>query len=236
MKNKSKTFEIGIKGEKALFTNPIFKTSGEKASYHVPTYGGLKGLVENIYWKPTFVINIESLRIMNEIRHVANLYAISSMKQKNKKDLFHYSYLNNVFYKVKFHFTWNLGSKRNDLTEDRVWEKHEEIMTRKIKQGGKRAPFLGVSECPAAVFFSDFDSDEGFYDNSGTMDFGFMFHSFLWGGEYDSNVLRKSFWRCEMKNGIISFPKPDDTAHIETVRKLFAFENKSFGGMKAANS
>ena len=46
---------IEVTGERALFADPIISAGGEKISYEVPVYEALKGLLKNIYWKPTFL-------------------------------------------------------------------------------------------------------------------------------------------------------------------------------------
>ena len=47
-KFKSKPFYYKIKGEYALFTDPITKGGGEKFTYQIPTYQALKGITEAI--------------------------------------------------------------------------------------------------------------------------------------------------------------------------------------------
>ncbi|MBR1691779.1 MAG: type I-C CRISPR-associated protein Cas5, partial [Lachnospiraceae bacterium] len=60
--------EYKLYGKYALFTDPITKTGGEKCSYMIPTYQALKGITESIYWKPTLVWVIDSVRIMKKIQ------------------------------------------------------------------------------------------------------------------------------------------------------------------------
>ena len=47
------TFEVF--GDYALFSDPVMRVGGEKASYQIPTYEALKGILHSIYWKPTIV-------------------------------------------------------------------------------------------------------------------------------------------------------------------------------------
>ena len=63
MKNQ---VEYKVYGRYALFTDPLTKTGGEKFTYQIPTYQALKGITESIYWKPTFVWIIDSVRIRIE--------------------------------------------------------------------------------------------------------------------------------------------------------------------------
>lgn len=60
--------EYKVYGRYALFTDPLTKTGGEKFTYQIPTYQALKGITESIYWKPTFIWVIDSVRIMNTIQ------------------------------------------------------------------------------------------------------------------------------------------------------------------------
>ena len=46
--------EYKVYGRYALFSDPITRMGGEKASYLVPTYQALKGITESIYFKPSF--------------------------------------------------------------------------------------------------------------------------------------------------------------------------------------
>ena len=51
---KRNTVEFVVHGRYALFSDPITRVGGEKFSYQVPTYQALKGILESVYWKPTF--------------------------------------------------------------------------------------------------------------------------------------------------------------------------------------
>ena len=54
--------DFQVSGRYALFTDPITRIGGEKATYQIPTYQALKGILESVYWKPTliWVIDCES--------------------------------------------------------------------------------------------------------------------------------------------------------------------------------
>lgn len=60
------TFEVF--GDYALFSDPVMRVGGEKASYQIPTYEALKGILHSIYWKPTIVWYIDKVRVMNPIQ------------------------------------------------------------------------------------------------------------------------------------------------------------------------
>lgn len=44
-----------VTGSYALFSDPLTRVGGEKYSYPLPTYQALKGVMESVYWKPTFI-------------------------------------------------------------------------------------------------------------------------------------------------------------------------------------
>ena len=57
-----------VYGRQALFSDPLTRMGGEKHSYPVPTYQALKGILESVYWKPTFQWVIDRVRVMNPIQ------------------------------------------------------------------------------------------------------------------------------------------------------------------------
>ncbi|WP_234881496.1 type I-C CRISPR-associated protein Cas5c, partial [Bacillus mycoides] len=62
------SIEFELFGNYALFTDPLMKMGGEKLSYQVPTYQAIKGITESIYWKPTLLMVVDKIRIMNAIK------------------------------------------------------------------------------------------------------------------------------------------------------------------------
>lgn len=60
--------EFQVTGDYALFTDPLMRVGGEKCSYQIPTYEALKGVLSSVYWKPTIIWYIDSVRIMNPIQ------------------------------------------------------------------------------------------------------------------------------------------------------------------------
>ncbi|MBP2058981.1 CRISPR-associated protein Cas5d [Lactobacillus colini] len=90
------TFYFRAWGDWALFTDPIMKLSGEKFTYPVPTYQALKGICESIYWKPTIVIYVDKVRIMNPIDLEAKDIRLFKYNDSSKSDLARYTYLKNV--------------------------------------------------------------------------------------------------------------------------------------------
>ena len=60
--------EFEVRGDYALFSDPITRVGGEKFSYQIPTYEALKGIVQSIYWKPTLIWVVDAVRVMNPIQ------------------------------------------------------------------------------------------------------------------------------------------------------------------------
>lgn len=196
-------------GRHALFTDPVTRTGGEKTSYHIPTYEAIKGITESIYWKPTFTWIIDKIRIMKPIRTEAK--NVKPIKFGGGNDLATYTYLADVSYQVLAHFEWNL--LRKELESDRTDAKHWDIAKRMIVKGGRRDIFLGTRECQAYVEECDFESGETEFQQMGVLSYGFMFHSFDYPDVSGMDVLQARFWHAHVgDNGIIEFPRPDDSA------------------------
>ena len=149
--------EYKVYGRYALFTDPLTKTGGEKFTYQIPTYQALKGITESIYWKPTFIWVIDSVRIMNTIQTESK--GMRPIKYSGGNDLASYTYLKDVEYHVKAHFEWN--ENRPELQADRNEDKHYQIAKRMIERGGRRDIFLGTRECQGYVEPCRFKDDMG---------------------------------------------------------------------------
>ncbi len=195
-----------VYGRYALFTDPITKIGGEKCTYQIPTYQALKGITESVYWKPTLIWVIDRVRVMKPI----------CTEPKNVKPIGYgggnylsiYTYLTNVEYHVQAHFEWNLF--RPDMEKDRNEHKHYFTAKRMIDKGGRRDIFLGARECQGYVEPCDFDEGKGFYDQYGSIDFGWMFHGFDYPDEIGEDVLYARLWNPKMENGIVDFLPPGD--------------------------
>lgn len=198
--------EFKVWGRFALFTDPLTKIGGEKCSYHIPTYEGLKGIAKSIYWKPTFIWYIDRVRIMNRIRTQSK--SMKPIKFSGGNDLSIYTYLADVHYQVQAHFEWN--SHREDLAADRNDGKHFECAKRAIDKGGRQDIFLGTRECQGYAEPCVFGEGSGDYDDSGELAYSLMFHGFDYPDEIGENNLYSRFWMPTMKNGNIVFPRPDE--------------------------
>jgi CRISPR-associated protein Cas5d len=202
--NPRNTVQFHVWGRFALFSDPLTRPGGEKFSYQTPTYQAVKGLLESVYWKPTFVWYVDKIRVIKRIQTESK--GVRPVKISGGNDLAYYTYLRDVDYQVSAHFEWNLC--REDLSHDRGDNKHHNIALRSIERGGRRDVFLGTRECQAYVEPCEFGSGEGFYDDYGEIDFGVMFHGFDYPDETGKNELWVRLWCQKMHNGVIVFPKP----------------------------
>lgn len=213
MKHRN-TVEFEVSGDYALFSDPVTRVGGEKFSYQVPTYEALKGILQSVYWKPTFIWIIDKVRIMNPIQ--TETKGIRPIKYYNdKNDLSYYTYLKNCRYQVRAHFVWN--ENRPELEEDRNENKHHNIAKRMIEHGGRRDVFLGVRECQGYVKPCVFGEGEGAYDGIEELSFGMMYHGITYADEAYSEETKGKLsirlWNATMKKGIISFPPPWECIH-----------------------
>jgi CRISPR-associated protein Cas5d len=222
------TVQFKVYGKNALFSDPITRPGGEKFSYQTPTYQALKGIIESVYWKPTFIWYIDAVRIMKRIQTESK--GIRPIKMNGGNDLAYYTYLRDVEYQVSAHFEWN--EFRPDLSKDRNEHKHHNIAKRCISQGGRRDVFLGTRECQAYVEPCDFGQESSFYDKYGDIDFGIMFHGFDYPDETGKNELGVRLWNQTMKDGVIEFIDPRNVELRRNVRdygKKYTFKQFSEG-------
>ena len=224
MNKKRNSVEFKITGKYALFSDPVTRIGGEKFSYQVPTYQALKGILESIYWKPTFIWYIDAVRVMKKIQTESK--GVKPIKMSGGNDLSYYTYLRDVEYQVLAHFDWNY--QREKLKDDRDEHKHHNIAKRSIEKGGRRDVFLGTRECQGYAEPCVFEEGKSFYDNYGELDFGVMFHGYDYPDETGTDELSVRLWREKMQNGLIKFPAPDEPSLLRRViRKMTAkeFEN-----------
>lgn len=227
------TIEYEVYGRYALFSEVTTRVGGEKFSYQVPTYAALKGITESIYWKPSLIWIVDEVRVMNKIQTEGK--GIRPVKMSGGNDLSYYTYLKDVRYQVRAHFEWN--TQREDLATDWNEHKHHNIARRAVERGGRRDIFLGTRECQGYVEPREFGSGQGFYDDYGDWDMGYMFHGFAYPDENMNHDFIARFWRPVMHNGIITFERPDsamlDTRVIRAGQSVTPFvigENYSIAG------
>ena len=218
--------EFQVMGEFAMFADPLTRLGGEKCTYRIPTYEALKGMLASVYWKPTIIWYIDAVRIMNPIQ--METMGISIKNYHGGRELSYNTYLRKVRYQVRAHFEWNMN--RPELAQDRNENKHHNVARRKIKRGNRRDIFLGTRDSQGYVLPCKFGSGEGAYDTLPELDFGFMYHGITYPDEAYSpetaGMMTANFWRSVMKNGIITFQRPEECPYHKPLRKM---EMKKFG-------
>ncbi|PAE20862.1 type I-C CRISPR-associated protein Cas5 [Bacillus sp. 7504-2] len=212
------SIEFELYGPYALFTDPLTKMGGEKMTYNVPTYQALKGIVESIYWKPTLMMIVDEIRVINPIKMESK--GIRPIEYGGGNTLANYTYLKDVRYQVRAHFIFNLH--RPDMAFDRNEHKHHNILKRSLRAGGRRDIFLGARECQGYVEPVEFGSGEGFYDDYGEIHFGTMVHGINYPDETGRNTMEVRLWEPIMKNGVIKFIRPDECTNIRTLSEMEA--------------
>lgn len=209
--------EFVVRGDYALFTDPLTKLGGEKLSYQVPTYQALKGIVESIYWKPTLIMIVDEVRIMNAIKMESKgIRPINYGDEKNT--LANYTYLKDVEYQVRCHFEFNMN--RPDMAFDRNEHKHHNILKRCVQAGGRRDIFLGVRECQGYVEPCVFGEGSSFYDGYGEIHLGNMVHGINYPDETGRDQLEVRLWNPIMRNGIIKFPRPEECVQVRVISEM----------------
>lgn len=216
-----------VYGRYALFTDPMTRIGGEKSSLMIPTYQALKGVCESIYWKPTIIWYIDSVKVMKPIRTESK--GIRPIRYNGGNDLSYYTYLSDVEYIVTAHFEFNM--KRPDLEGDRNENKHYFIAKRCLDKGGRRDIFLGTRECQAYVVPAAID-EEGYYDQKGELEFGLMYHSLSYPDENGKEELWARFWYPKMVGGLIDFIRPEQCTKEVFIREMpmKQFDSSNFSG------
>lgn len=204
---RSKDFYMRIKGDYALFVDPSTKGGGEKATYSIITRQALLGIVDACYFKPTIVNHVEAVKVMNPIQ--TQVIGSRALLDNYGADLNYLSYLVDVEYLVKSHFTWNLA--RKDLVNDRNMNKHESIMERSIRKGGRRDIFLGTRECVGYLDWiseEEFLTSQSFYHDQ-KISLGIMFNQFRYPTK-ENEKLRAYYSEVIMDQGLIKFKDFED--------------------------
>ena len=184
------TLDFSVWGRYAMFTDPLTRVGGEKCSYHLPSYEALKGICKSIYWKPTLIWYVDSVRLMRRIRtQTRGMKPLDYVSGGNTLAI--YTYLTGdarsetpadltdgpgVEYQVRAHFEWN--PHHPALAADRVEGKHFSIAQRSLERGGRQDIFLGTRDCQGYVAPCRFGEGTSDYDKDGALDYALMFHSF----------------------------------------------------------
>ena len=234
------TIEFRVWGRYALFTDPLTRVGGEKCSYHLPTYEALKGICKSIYWKPTFIWYVDQVRLIRRIRtqtrgtkpldYVAggNTLAIYTYLTGEARSTYSLDVTEGpgVEYQVRAHFEWNphQASSSGDQSDG----KHFAIAQRSVQRGGRQDVFLGTRECQGYVAPCAFGSGTSDYDTDGELKYALMFHSFDYPDETGTGRLGTNFWRPRLVDGVLTFPRPDDTSGVILRKDVRAMQSKRF--------
>lgn len=220
------TVEFQVTGAYALFSDPVMRVGGEKCTLQIPTYEALKGILHSIYWKPTLIWIIDSVRVMNPIQ--TEVKGIRPIKYSGSNDLSYYTYLKDCKYQVRAHFIWN--ENRPELAEDRDENKHHNIARRMIEKGGRRDIFLGTRECQGYAEPCAYGEGKGVYDDVAEIAFGIMYHGITYADEaYSPETQGKMtvrLWQPVMRKGEIEFLPPELCTMTREAREMTA---KQFG-------
>lgn len=228
--------EFEVSGIYGLFSDPVTRVGGEKCTFQIPTYEALKGILQSVYWKPTLIWIIDSVRVMNQVQtETKGMRPIKYTGGGN--DLSYYTYLKDCRYQVRAHFIWNLN--RPELTADRNENKHHNIARRMIEKGGRRDIFLGTRECQGYVEPCVFGEGKGYYDDTPELAFGLMPHGVTYPDEAYSEETKGHmsirFWRPVMRRGVIDFIKPEECTVVRQEREMdikpFGTEIGNFSGL-----
>lgn len=198
--------EFEVYSKYALFTEPLSRLGDEKITSMFPTYSALKGVVDNIYRKPTIKWAIDEVRVMNPIRMASK--GLNHRMSDNKINPVNHTYLYKPRYQVRAHFEFNID--RPDLKEDYIIAKHAAIAKRALKNGGRFPITLGTTECVANVEPCVFGEDVSYYDDVEIQTAGLMLHSIRYPDtEHETDVI-SYFWHPKMKKGIIKFIRQEE--------------------------
>lgn len=230
------TVEFMVTGSYAMFSDILTSPGGEKISYPIPTYEAIKGILHSIYWKPTIIWIVDEVRIMNKICFYRK--GIRPLKFSGGNDLTYNTYLRDVCYQVRAHFEWNLN--RPELEDDRNEHKHHNIAKRMIARGGRRDIYLGTRECQGYIEPCVFGDGESYYDSSGDMVYGIMYHGITYADEAvnkeDAGLMTVRLWNPVVTNGIIRFIRPENCdlkRHIREMEiKPFGVQYNNFSGLE----
>lgn len=176
----------------------------------------MKGIAKSIYWKPTFIWIIDSVRVVNRIR--TQTKGTKPLEFGGGNTLAIYTFLADVEYQVRAHFEWNMF--RPELESDRNESKHHLIAQRMLDRGGRQDVFLGTRDCQGYVEPCEFGSGVGHYDGAGELAYGLMFHGFDYPDESGENKLEARFWRPTMFDGVIHFVRPEECVSRKFIREM----------------
>jgi len=221
MKANGKTsgpFRLKVWGRNACFTRPEMKV--ERVSYDVMTPSAACGVLEAILWKPAIRWMVERIDVLAAIRwesvrrnEVGGVMSARSAglfiedQRQQRAGLF----LRDPAYTIhaRFEMTEKAGP------EDSVTKFQEMFLRRAEKGQCFHRPYLGCREF--AADFSLIRQDAALPEPiAESRDLGWMLYDIQHDNRFDENnkhfcieSCRPSFFRAEIKNGVMMVPPPD---------------------------
>ena len=223
--NSSRVIAVDTWGKLAMFTRPEYKV--ERYSYDVPTPSSMRGLLQSIYWHPSFDYEILGIQVYNPIRHMSmtrnelssmllsgNAYKAMKQALENggsaaplgvspymNRQQRSSSFLRDVRYTVYAEVVPLKNSPKPEEPYD--LEKIRHIIDRRLGRGSSfRSVHFGLKECTA--FFAPHDpknNPPSAYQGT-TVDLGMMFFD----SDYQSAKVRPFFYHPFMVDGYIDVP------------------------------
>ena len=245
MKQKSKYFYFHVKGIKALFTDPISSSGGDKTSLEIPTYSALIGLLKHIFWKPTIQWVIDEIRVINRIEMTQGIATQRSNVSGGSKERAYYTYLRNPEYLIKAHLIFN--ENQPEMKDDRNMIKYENIVKRMAEAGGRMETYLGLKNCYANIRLCGKEYYENAKSAYDTLSHSIVFKNILYGKSYPDEITEQGkkngydgyllvcYWDAELESGgRIKFVTPDETRRrkVKKMAKKNFINNRNSNGTK----
>lgn len=219
---KSNSFCVSVSGPLAMFGTPTSKQNCEMISYPMPTYSALCGMMNHIYYRPGMKWVIEKCRVMKEIKYQEITiktphYREKSLAKSRKIQILNYSFLLDVEYQIKAHYVIDKAFV-NDEHGNCAFV-HDDAIRNAIENGTEKMVKLGKSNSGIAMVRPcEWGERKSFYDNHGTSEAIWMFHSFKFDKkDWDRVITDVGFCKQYMDKGIIDF---------ENIRVTYQSKNK----------
>ena len=215
---RSGPFRLKVWGRNACFTRPEMKV--ERVSYDVITPSAARGVLEAILWKPAIRWVVERIDVLAPIRwESVRRNEVGSVMSPRSNGLFIEEqrqqraglFLRDVAYTIhaRFEMTDKAGPEDN-LT------KFQEMFLRRVEKGQCfHRPYLGCREF--AADFALIRQEESLPEPiAESRDLGWMLHDIQHDNRADNGHVhfctescRPSFFRAELKNGVVLVPSSD---------------------------
>lgn len=199
----SSQFAFEIEGPLAMFTTPMSKLNAECISYPFPTYSSICGMLRSIYNRKTIIWVPEKIRIMNEIKTIgiAKITPSYTFCNEKSRQRMIFTCLENVKYQVLAHYELNDAY----MTKAHYGFIHDERINNEICMGGSNIVSLGKREYAGTIRKIEWNSGEGFYDNTGETLSIYMFKAFEYDSRINGNINYATFHEVKVVDGVIDY-------------------------------